>query len=161
MPRPAGHVGELQVKGPGVLKAYWGDEEATAAVLTEDGWLRTGDLARKGPLGLVVFEGRSKHVIMHGGYSVYALEVEQALERHPDVLEASVVGLPDERMGEVPVAVVRLAEGVTLTKAKLATWAAQHLAEYKVPKRFVAVDELPRTGTAKVQKSELLDLFDD
>ncbi len=158
---PAGRVGELQVKGPGVLKGYWGDEEATAAVLTEDGWLRTGDLARKGPLGLVVFEGRSKHVIMHGGYSVYALEVEQALERHPDVLEASVIGLPDERMGEVPVAVVRLAEGVTLTKVKLATWAAQHLAEYKVPKRFVAVDELPRTGTAKVQKSELLELFDD
>jgi long-chain acyl-CoA synthetase len=157
---PAGHVGELQVKGPGVLKAYWGDEEATAAVLTEDGWLRTGDLARKGPLGMVVFEGRSKHVIMHGGYSVYPLEVEQTLERHPDVLEASVVGLPDERMGEVPVAAVRLAEGATLAKAGLAAWAAERLAEYKVPKRFVAVDELPRTGTAKVQKSDLLDLFD-
>ena len=85
-----------------MLKAYWGDEEATAAVLTEDGWLRTGDLARKGPLGLLVFEGRSKHVIKHGGYSVYALEVEQALEQHPDVLEAAVVGLPDERLGEVP-----------------------------------------------------------
>ena len=108
---------------------------------------------------MVVFEGRSKHVIKHGGYSVYALEVEQTLERHPDVLEASVVGLPDERLGEVPVAVVRLAEGATLTKARLGAWATEHLAEYKVPKRFVAVDELPRTGTAKVQKTELLDLF--
>ena len=157
---PGGQVGELQVKGPGVLKAYWGDDDATAAVLTDDGWLRTGDLARKGPLGLLVFEGRSKHVIKHGGFSVYALEVEQALEQHPDVLEASVVGLPDERLGEVPVAAVRLADGTTLEQAKLAAWAEERLAEYKVPKRFVAVDDLPRTGTSKVQKTELLALFD-
>ena len=157
---PGGQVGELQVKGPGVLKSYWGDEDATAAVLTEDGWLRTGDLARKGPLGLLVFEGRSKDVIKHGGYSVYALEVEQALEQHPDVLEASVMGLPDERFGEVPAAAVRLAEGMTLKKAKLEAWANEHLADYKVPKRFVAVDDLPRTGTNKVQKSELLALFE-
>ena len=154
-----GQVGELQVKGPGVLKAYWGNEEATAAVLTDDGWLRTGDLARKGPLGLLVFEGRGKHVIKRGGYSVYALEVEQVLETHPAVLEASVVGLPDERMGEVPVAAVRLAEGTTLRQAKLGAFATEHLAEYKVPTRYVAVDELPRTGTTKVQKSELLALF--
>ncbi|MEQ1787737.1 MAG: AMP-binding protein [Acidimicrobiales bacterium] len=157
---PGGQVGELQVKGPGVLKSYWGDAEATASVLTDDGWLRTGDLARKGPLGLVVFEGRSKHVIKHGGYSVYALEVEQTLEKHPGVLEASVLGLPDERLGEVPVAVVRLADGVALEQADLGAWTAEHLAEYKVPKRFVAVDELPRTGTNKVQKTELLALFD-
>jgi long-chain acyl-CoA synthetase len=160
-PVPGGQVGELQVKGPGVLRAYWGDEDATAAVLTEDGWLRTGDLARKGPLGLLVFEGRSKHVIKHGGYSVYALEVEQALEQHPDVLEAAAVGLPDERLGEVPVAAVRLAEGATLEAADLAAWAAERLADYKVPKRFVAVDELPRTGTAKVQKDAVLALFTD
>lgn len=155
-----GQVGELQVKGPGVLKSYWGDEDATAAVLTHDGWLRTGDLARKGPLGLLMFEGRSKHVIKHGGYSVYALEVEQVLEQHPDVLEASVVGLPDERLGEVPVAAVRLADGATLKRAKLEAWAEDRLAEYKAPTRYVAVDELPRTGTNKVQKSELLALFD-
>jgi acyl-CoA synthetase (AMP-forming)/AMP-acid ligase II len=154
-----GQVGELQVRGPGVLKAYWGDEAATAAVLTDDGWLRTGDLARKGPLGLLVFEGRSKHVIKRGGYSVYALEVEQVLEKHPAVLEASVIGLPDERMGEVPVAAVRLADGTTLQQARLPAYAKQHLAGYKVPARFVAVDELPRTGTTKVQKSELLALF--
>jgi len=129
-------------------------------VLTADGWLRTGDLARKGPLGLLVFEGRSAHVIKHGGYSVYALEVEQVLEQHPDVLEASVVGLPDELLGEVPAAAVRLAEGATLRKAKLAAWAKERLAEYKVPKRFLAIDELPSTGTNKVQKSELVALFD-
>jgi acyl-CoA synthetase (AMP-forming)/AMP-acid ligase II len=156
---PGGQVGELQVRGPGVLKSYWGDDAATAAVLTEDGWLRTGDMARKGPLGLIVFEGRSKHVIKHGGYSVYALEVEQTLERHRDVLEAVVVGLPDERLGELPVAAVRLRAGATLTSARLGQWAKRHLADYKVPKRFVAVDDLPRTGTKKVQKDAVLDLF--
>jgi acyl-CoA synthetase (AMP-forming)/AMP-acid ligase II len=155
-----GTVGELQVKGPGVLKAYWGDEDATNAVLTEDGWLRTGDLARKGPLGLLVFEGRAKHVIKHGGYSVYALEVEQALELHPDVAEASVVGLPDERLGEVPAAVIRLRQGSLLAPDDVMAWAAEHLAAYKVPKRVVFVDDLPRTGTNKVQKAELLALFD-
>ena len=156
-----GDVGELQVKGPGVLKAYWGDDAATTAVLTEDGWLRTGDLARKGPLGLLVFEGRQKHVIKHGGYSVYALEVEQVLEQHPDVLEASVVAVPDERLGEVPGAVVRLAEGASLESVGLKAWANERLADYKVPKRWVAVDELPRTGTEKVQKAELVALFDE
>ena len=108
-----------------------------------------------------MFEGRQKHVIKHGGYSVYALEVEQALEQHPDVLEASVVGLPDERLGEVPAAVVRLAEGATLDVRRPARRGPhERLADYKVPKRLVAVDELPRTGTAKVQKAELLALFD-
>jgi acyl-CoA synthetase (AMP-forming)/AMP-acid ligase II len=157
---PSGQVGELQVKGPGVLKAYWGDDAATAAVLTDDGWLRTGDLARKGPLGLLVFEGRSKHVIKHGGYSVYALEVEHVLEQHPDVLEASVIGLPDEKLGEVPAAVVRMAEGTATAPEALLPWAAERLSDYKVPKRVVAVDELPRTGTAKVQKQALVSLFD-
>ncbi len=155
-----GQVGELQVRGPGVLDAYWGDEAATAAVLTDDGWLRTGDLARKGPLGMLSFEGRAKHVIKHGGYSVYALEVEQVLEQHPSVLEAAVVGLPDERLGEIPVAAVRLAEGVTLRKARLGSWAKERLADYKAPKRFVAVDDLPRTGTDKVHKDAVVALFD-
>ena len=129
-------------------------------MLTGDGWLRTGDVARKGPLGMIVFEGRSKHVIKHGGFSVYALEVEQALERHPAVLEAAVVGLPDERLGEVPAAAVRLRPGVTLDSAGLGAFADEHLARYKVPRRFVAVDDLPRTGTAKVQKAALLALFE-
>jgi acyl-CoA synthetase (AMP-forming)/AMP-acid ligase II len=154
-----GAVGELWVRGPGVLKGYWNAPEATAATVTEDGWLRTGDLARKGVLGTVLFVGRQKDVIKHGGYSVYALEVQDCLEQHPSVLEAAVVGLPDERLGEVPAAVVRLADGVDLSSCHLDQWAAERLADYKVPKRFVAVDELPRTGTSKVQKQHLVDLF--
>jgi acyl-CoA synthetase (AMP-forming)/AMP-acid ligase II len=155
----AGQVGELLLKGPGVTRGYWGDTAATAATLTEDGWLRTGDLARKGLLGAVVFEGRKKDVIKHGGYSVYALEVELALEEHPDVLEAALVGLPDERKGEIPAAAVRLRPGSPLTPDELCTWAAERLTEYKVPQQIVFVEDLPRTGTNKVQRRELLPLF--
>ncbi len=150
-----GEVGELWVKGPGVLKGYWNAPEATAETVTADGWLRTGDLARRGVLGSVVFVGRKKDVIKHGGYSVYANEVQKALEAHEQVLEAAVLGLPDDRLGEIPVAAVRLAEGARLDQLDLGAWVAEHIAHYKVPKRFVAVDELPRTGTRKVQKAQL------
>ena len=155
----AGQIGELLLKGPGVTKGYWGDTAATEAALTEDGWLRTGDLARKGVMGAVVFAGRKKDVIKHGGYSVYALEVERTLEEHPDVLEAAVLGLPDDRKGEVPVAAVRLAPGVSFDEDALRAWVNERLSDYKVPQRIVAVDDLPRTGTNKVQRRELLDLF--
>jgi len=156
-----GEVGELQVKGPGVLKGYRGDAAATAAVLTDDGWLRTGDLARRGVAGTLVFEGRAKHVVKHGGFSVYAVEVEQALEQHPDVVEAAVIGLPDERLGEIPAAAVRLREGSGATGDEVIAHARECLAEYKVPKRVVVVDELPRTGTTKVRKDALRSLFAD
>lgn len=156
---PAGRSGELLIKGPGVTSGYWGDAGATAATVTEDGWLRTGDIARLGPFGTVMFEGRSKDVIKVGGYSVYALEVERVIEAHPDVLEAAVVAVPDARKGEVPGAAVRLAPGADLDAAALADFAAERLADYKVPRRWLAVDELPRTGTNKVKKRELISRF--
>jgi acyl-CoA synthetase (AMP-forming)/AMP-acid ligase II len=154
-----GTVGELWIKGPGVIRGYWSSPEATAQAVTDDGWLRTGDLARRGPLGTVVFMGRQKEVIKHGGYSVYASEVQQALEAHPAVLEAAVLGLADDRVGEIPVAAVRLTDGAELTELGLEAWMIERLADYKVPKRYAVVDELPRTGTAKVQKQQLRALF--
>ena len=154
-----GGVGELLLSGPGVLKGYHGSPEATAAALTDDGWLRTGDLVRRGPLGVVNFEGRLKDVIKRGGYSVYTVEVEHALEEHPDVLEAVVVPVPDERDGEVPVAAVRLRPGASLDSSDVVGWAAERLSTYKVPVRFLAVDELPRTGTHKVQRREVAAWF--
>jgi long-chain acyl-CoA synthetase len=157
---PAGRTGELLIRGPGVTSGYWGDAGATAATVTEDGWLRTGDLARLGPFGTVLFEGRAKDVLKVGGYSVYALEVERAIEEHPDVLEAAVVGLADERRGEVPAAAVRLAAGAELDHEALSAFAAERLADYKVPTRWLVVDELPRTGTNKVKKAELISLFE-
>ncbi|MCU1370891.1 MAG: Acyl-CoA synthetase (AMP-forming)/AMP-acid ligase [Ilumatobacteraceae bacterium] len=156
-----GAVGELWLSGPGVLKGYHGAPEASAGALTDDGWLRTGDLARRGPLGIINFEGRMKDVIKRGGYSVYAVEVEQALEDHPDVLEAAVVAVPDERDGEVPVAAVRLSVGSSveaLEALDLPSWVADRLSTYKQPVRYVAVDELPRTGTDKVQRREVVAL---
>jgi acyl-CoA synthetase (AMP-forming)/AMP-acid ligase II len=155
----AGEVGELLVRGPGVLKGYHHDEERTAEVLTDDGWLRTGDLARRGRFGVVRFAGRQKDVVMHGGYSVFAVEVEKALEEHPAVAEAAVVGLPDDRVGEVPAAAVRLVDGAELTEDALLEWAHEHMAEYKAPRRVVFVEEFVRTGTNKVQKSAVRALF--
>jgi acyl-CoA synthetase (AMP-forming)/AMP-acid ligase II len=157
---PRGTVGELWVRGPGVLDGYHGNPEASAEALTADGWLRTGDLARRGTRGLLFFAGRQKDVIKNGGYSVFAVEVEASLEGHPDVLEAAVVGLPDERSGEVPAAAVRLRPGATTTADELVAWAADAMAPYKAPRRIVVVDELPRTGTTKVQKAGLLPLFE-
>ncbi|MGI8754925.1 MAG: class I adenylate-forming enzyme family protein [Acidimicrobiales bacterium] len=156
-----GEVGELLLSGPGVLKGYHGAPEATAGALTDDGWLRTGDLARRGVFGIVNLEGRMKDVIKRGGYSVYALEVERSLEEHPDVLEAAVVPLPDKRDGEVPVAAVRLRSGATLASADLAGWATEHLSRYKVPVRFVVVEDLPRTGTGKVQRAKVVALVEE
>jgi len=155
-----GQSGELLLKGPGVTPGYWGDAQATGATITDDGWLRTGDLARKGVLGTVVFVGRQKDVIKSGGYSVYALEVERALEEHPDVLEAAVVGLPDDRLGEVPGAVIRLSPLASVQPDELLAWARERLASYKAPRRVVFAEDLPRTETRKVQKRELLPLFD-
>lgn len=155
-----GTVGELWVRGPGVLDGYHGDPEASAAAVTRDGWLRTGDLARRGPFGLLVFAGRKKDVIKNGGYSVFAVEVEASLEQHPDVAEAAAIGLPDERSGEIPVAAVRLRPGGTTTGEELVGWAATTMAPYKAPRRIVVVDDLPRTGTTKVQKDLLRPLFE-
>lgn len=154
-----GQVGELLVKGPGVLQGYHGNDDATREVLTPDGWLHTGDLARKGPAGLVFFAGRSKDVIKSGGYSVFAAEVEGVLERHPDVVEAAVVGLPDDRKGEVPAAAVRLRRGATATPDDVVAFARERLASYKAPRQVLVVEELPRTGTDKVQKDEVRALF--
>ncbi len=154
-----GETGELLVKGPGVLRGYWGDDEATAAVLAGDGWLRTGDLAKKGPFNSVLFAGRKKDVIKRGGFSVYAVEVEAVLEDHPAVIEAAVVGRADDRLGEVPVAAIRLTEGYDLVTADLDAWIRDHLSHYKIPVHYIAVDDFPRTGTNKIQRREVAALF--
>jgi acyl-CoA synthetase (AMP-forming)/AMP-acid ligase II len=156
---PVGQIGELMVRGPGVLTAYHGDPDATAAVVDGEGWLRTGDLARRGPMGLVSFAGRAKDVIKSGGYSVYAVELERAMEEHPAVAEAAAVGVPDERLGEVPAVAVRVHAGAKVTEDELIAWGSEHLSGYKRPRMVRIVDELPRTGTEKVAKRRLVDHF--
>lgn len=154
-----GQVGELLIKGPGVLKEYWRDATASDAVLTEDGWLRTGDMVLSGPFNTVMFQGRAKAVIKSGGYSVYPPEIEETLETHDEVVEAAVIGIPDDGLGEVPVAAVILTDGAKLTPDELVTWAAIRLSHYKAPRAVVIVDDLPRTGTRKVQREKIRPLF--
>ncbi len=150
-----GQIGELLVRGPGVLDGYHGDEKATAATRTSDGWVRTGDLVRRGLGGTVEFVGRAKDVIKVGGYSVYAAEVQAALEAIDGVAEAAVVGLPDPRRGERVAAAVRMMPGRSLTPAFIRTAAGEALTAYKVPSVVVVVGELPLTTTGKIKREDL------
>jgi len=155
-----GQVGELVVKAPGVLAGYHGDPAATSAILDAEGWLHTGDLARRGSFGLVSFAGRAKDVIKSGGYSVYAVEIERAMEDHPDVLEAAAVGVPDARLGERVGVAVRLRPGATVAEEELLAWGDDHLSAYKRPRVVRVVETLPRTGTDKVAKRLLLPVLE-
>lgn len=154
-----GQIGELVVKGPGVLTGYHGDADATAQVIDPEGWLHTGDLARRGLFGAVSFAGRAKDVIKSGGYSVYAGEIERAMEEHPEVAEAAALGLPDERLGERAVVAVRVRSGSTVSEEELLAWGEERLSGYKRPRAVRIVEELPRTGTQKVAKSQLIAAF--
>jgi acyl-CoA synthetase (AMP-forming)/AMP-acid ligase II len=152
---PSGGVGELVVKGPGLMRGYHSRDDATSEVITGDGWLRTGDLARRRWPRAFELAGRKKDVIKHGGYSVFAVEVEQVLGEHPAVREAAVFPVPDQVKGEVPAAAVVLHEDRSVGEDELVAWAAERLSDYKVPRLVGFVDDLPRTGTDKVQKRDL------
>ena len=156
---PRGRVGELCVKGPGVLEGYHGDAEATGKVL-EGGWLRTGDLARIGPLGTVFFEGRKKDVIKVGGYSVFPPEIEEEIRRHPKVSDVAVLGVADEAKGQVVGAAVVPKKAAKITPAEMDKWAKKSLASYRRPKRWIVVKSLPRGSTRKVDKKALAERFE-
>jgi acyl-CoA synthetase (AMP-forming)/AMP-acid ligase II len=155
-----GDVGELLVSGPGVMRGYHG---SAPDAFTAAGWLHTGDLARPRRLGFFELAGRKKDVIKHGGYSVFAAEVERVLNSHPAVAESAVVGLPDARKGEIPAAAVRVhANASTSADAlpdELIAFVAEQLSDYKRPQHIIVVDELPRTGTEKVDKARCRALF--
>ncbi len=144
--------GELLVRGPNVFAGYWGDEEATAAAF-RDGWLLTGDLAERDDEGDYRILGRLKDMIVSGGENVYPAEIEAVLHEHPAVADAAVVGVPDERFGEVGAAFVVATTAVAADE--LQAHCAARLARFKVPKSFVFVEKLPRNSIGKLQKSEL------
>jgi fatty-acyl-CoA synthase len=150
-------VGELWFRGPHVSKGYWNNPEATAAALDDEGWFHTGDLARRDAEGFFYVAGRGKDMIISGGVNIYPAEIEAALLLHPDVEDAAVVGIPDETWGEVGVAFVVPLAGRTVEPDGLTDHLAEHLARFKIPKRFELVDELPRTAYGKVVKGELRD----
>jgi long-chain acyl-CoA synthetase len=153
-------VGELVVRGPSLMTGYWNRPEATAETI-RDGWLHTGDLGRMSADGIVYLLDRAKDMIISGGSNVYAVEVEDVLARHDDVAEVAVVGVPDDLWGEVVVAVVVTAGGAPLDERSLDQLARSQLAGYKIPRRYVAVERLPRNAYGKVLKRELRQQLSD
>jgi acyl-CoA synthetase (AMP-forming)/AMP-acid ligase II len=155
--RPAGatRVGEIEVHGRNVMVGYLEDPQATAEAM-RDGWLRTGDIGWIGADGYVRIVGRAKDMVVVGGFNVFPAEVEHVLVSHPDVAEAAVVGVPDERLGEVPVAFVVPVAGPPAPDA-LIQWCRDRLANFKVPRRVWIVGSLPRVTAGKVSKPELRD----
>ncbi len=153
----AGESGELQIRGPGVTPGYFDNEEATRAAFTEDGWLRTGDVATMDADGYTFIVDRIKDMYISGGENVYPAEVERVLMAHPDVLEAAVVGIADERWGEVGVGFLLPRPECSIDLAALPGWCRERLAAYKIPKTFRVVDEFPRTAAGKIRKPVLKD----
>jgi fatty-acyl-CoA synthase len=150
-----GEVGELALRGPNVFSGYWRRPDETAAAFTDDGFFLTGDLVRQDQDGFYFLVDRKKDMFISGGENVYPAEVEVALKSHPDVVEAAVVGTPDDRWGEVGHAFVRLRADASIDGETLVRYCEQHLARYKLPRQVHILAELPTTGSGKVIKSEL------
>jgi long-chain acyl-CoA synthetase len=148
---PPGQVGEVHIKGPVVMKGYWNRPEATAEALHE-GWLRTGDLGATDDEGDLRIVDRKKDLVIRGGYNVYPREVEEVLYEHPDIVEAAVIGVPDEHYGEEVAAVIAVRPGARLAAAELRAWSKERLSAYKVPHLVAVVDELPKGPTGKILK---------
>jgi malonyl-CoA/methylmalonyl-CoA synthetase len=154
---PTGEIGGIQVKGPNVFKGYWRMPEKTQEEFTGDGWFRTGDVGKIDERGYVTIVGRSKDLIISGGYNVYPAEIEAYLNDMPGVAESAVVGVPHPDFGEVGVAVVTAKPGAKLQPDELVATLKSQLANFKIPKRCYVVDELPRNTMGKVQKNLLRD----
>ena len=153
--RAFGEAGELLIRGPQVFQGYWGRPDDTATALLEGGWLRSGDIASVSPDGFVTIVDRLKELIITGGFNVSPSEVEDALGSHPDVESAAVVPLPRASGGEDVAAAVVLRAGASLDVEGLRDYCRTRLAAYKVPKRIVAVDDLPRSLIGKVLRKQV------
>ena len=151
---PEGDAGELWVRGPNVMRGYYRDPALTARTIDAEGWLNTGDIARRGPDGALFIVGRTKELIIHSGFNVYPVEVESVLNAHPAVTHSAVVGRPTESNEEV-VAFVELAPGASATPDELARFAAESLAPYKRPAEIVILPTLPAAASGKILKHRL------
>jgi acyl-CoA synthetase (AMP-forming)/AMP-acid ligase II len=152
---PAGQPGEVVVRGYQVTKGYFGDPAATAEAIDADGWLHTGDVGVLDEAGNLRITDRIKDMFIVGGFNAYPVEIESVLLGHPAISQVAVVGVPDERMGEVGMAFVVLRPGGALDEAELIAWARERMANYKVPRAVRVVDALPLNATGKVLKYEL------
>ncbi|MDO8252108.1 MAG: malonyl-CoA synthase [Rhodoferax sp.] len=154
-PMSVGEIGDIQVKGPNVFKGYWRMPEKTAEEFTADGYFKTGDVGKIDALGYVSIVGRSKDLIISGGYNVYPAEIEGYINELPGVAESAVVGIPHADFGEVGVAVVIAKPGASLDPGQIIGSLKTQLANFKVPKQCFVVDALPRNTMGKVQKNVL------
>ncbi len=154
-PVPVGEIGGIQVRGPNVFKGYWRMPEKTREEFTPDGWFKTGDVGRQDERGYITIVGRSKDLIISGGYNVYPAEVEGYINELPGVAESAVVGVPHPDFGEVGVAVVVPRAGAVVVADDILSTLKAQLANFKVPKRCVVVADLPRNTMGKVQKNLL------
>jgi malonyl-CoA/methylmalonyl-CoA synthetase len=152
---PAGEIGNIEVRGPNVFKGYWRMPEKTKEEFTADGWFRTGDVGKVDERGYVTIVGRSKDLIISGGYNVYPAEIEGYINEMPGVAESALVGVPHPDFGEVGVAVVIPRPGATLDGDRIVAQLKSQLANFKIPKRCFVVDALPRNTMGKVQKNLL------
>ena len=153
---PTGEPGEVWIKSPAVFRCYLNQPEATADVLTEDRWFKTGDVGIIDEDGFLFIVDRIKDMVLRGGENVSCLEVEGALAKHPDIQEAAVIGVPDERLGETVGAAIYLREGVTLSDEDIRAFLKPHLAAFKIPETIWRMNEpLPRGGTSKIDKPGL------
>jgi fatty-acyl-CoA synthase len=153
-----GEIGELLLRGAHVSLGYWNNSQATAAALDADGWFHSGDLAQRDEEGIFTIAGRRKEMLISGGVNVFPAEIEGVLLQHPAIADAAVVGVPDERWGEVGIAFV-VARGESLHPEALLAYLGERLARLKLPKALRWVDELPRTPFGKVVKGELREQF--
>jgi acyl-CoA synthetase (AMP-forming)/AMP-acid ligase II len=147
-----GEAGEILLRGGSIMSHYLDDPEATREALSEDGWLRTGDLGTVDDAGCLHIVGRVKDMFIVGGFNAYPAEIENLLLRHPDIRRVAVIGVPDDRLGEVGMAFVVLRPGGSATGEEVVAWARGEMANYKVPRRVEIVDELPLNATGKVEK---------
>lgn len=152
---PCGETGEIWVRGQGVMLGYLDDPKATAETIDANGWLHTGDVGTMDANGYVRITDRLKDMYISGGFNVYPAEVEKLLSNHPAIGMVAVVGIADERMGEVGKAYVILRPGTSATESELVAWSRENMANYKVPRHFAFVDDVPRNASGKVLKTEL------
>lgn len=152
-------IGEIVVRSNNIMLGYWNLPEETEKAFTEDGWFRTGDMATVDPEGYISIVDRKKDVIISGGENIASIEVERAILAHSSVLEAAVIGVPDEKWGEVPKAVIVLKAGESTTEEDLIRHCRDLLSGFKVPKSFDFVESLPKSGTAKILKRELREKY--
>lgn len=156
IPVEQGEVGELAVKGPGVMKCYFNDPEATAAVL-KDGWLFTGDMARMDEDGFIYLVDRKKDVIISGGENIYPVQIEDFLRNHEAVKDAAVIGLPDKRLGEIAAAIIELKPGCNCCEEEIQSF-CMPMPRYKRPKKII-FDKIPRNPTGKIEKPRLREKY--